>query len=147
MMTMKMRRLCSHGHPWHLGLLVLLVVFLRLVPTQAKEDRVPTCSELNKNFDDDTVICNQASPTDYSYDLTKLDPNRAPLRCEDWTIEDVNLNIMDELYICEKWHELYGRLRPTPAPTRMPTASPTRTPSKCRKAEHELSMHSCRHGC
>lgn len=117
-----------------LGLcLPLLLVILLSFPTLhvfAKEDRLPTCEELNEDYDDDTVICNQQDASDYSYDLSKLDPNRAPLRCRDWDRSMVDLDVLDEYYICEKWHKLYGVLRPVM--TQAPTVSPTRTPSKYR---------------
>jgi len=92
---------------------------------------VPTCEELNAEYDDDTVVCQDSQ----GYDLNALDPNQAPMRCEDWDSGDTNLDLVDPYYICIKWHELYGVLRPTTttttvAPTTLPTMSPTtRAPS------------------
>lgn len=89
---------------------------------------MPTCEQVNEDYDDDTVLCNDPeSINDYSYDLSALNPNQAPMRCKDWNVSMMNLEAMDPLYVCIEWHRLYGVLRPQ---TRAPTMTPTQAPSK-----------------
>ena len=124
MMTMRNQR-----RP--LGLLLLTVALLPFI-SFGKEDRNPTCEQVNSEYDDG-VVCNEPdSTTDFSHDLSALDPNQAPKRCDDWNIQMMNLNEIDPLYVCIEWHRLYGVLKPaTSAPTGMPTIVPTLSPSTC----------------
>lgn len=96
----------------------LLLFGTTLLPTRvyAKEDRVPTCEELIADYDDDTVAC----MNDSSYDLSALDPQQPPMRCNEWDPKDMDLDVLDPLYICVKWFELYG-IKPTRAPTKAPS--------------------------
>jgi hypothetical protein len=133
MMTMRNQR-----RP--LGLLLLTVALLPFI-SFGKEDRNPTCEQVNSEYDDG-VVCNEPdSTTDFSHDLSALDPNQAPKRCDDWNIEMLNLNEMDPLYVCIEWHRLYGELKPaTRAPTAMPSIVPTLSPSTCTMYLNELPL-------
>lgn len=114
-----------------LGLLLLTVALLPLI-SFGKEDRVPTCEDLNSEYKDDVVCNSPDSTTDFSVDLSALDPTQPPRRCNEWTIEMLNLDEMDPLYVCIEWHRRYGVLKPaTRAPTSMPTSAPTVAPSTC----------------
>ena len=121
------------------GLLLLTVALLPFI-SFGKEDRLPTCEDFNSEYDDDTVVCNSPdSTTDFSYDLSALDPNQAPTRCNDWNPGMTNLDGMDPLYICIEWHRLYGvPLTSAPIATAMPTRAPTVSPSTCTVCHTDL---------
>ena len=90
------------------------------------------CLEAIAQQDDDTVVCD---PTTYGWDLSKLDPESPPDRCDDYTPDitdllDNNNNDNDDWSEpCLWWHLTFGDLKKSNAPSMVPSLAPSSVPS------------------